>query len=143
MIGMNSNQGQACVFGVAKRPSGTPCTTESQCASTFCADGFCCNIACGGGAAADCLSCSGTQTGSADGPCDPLVPAANEMCRPAIGICDQSEFCDGRSADCPTDGLYQLAEHFLCRAATSCSRDTYGAGSSVRCPAWPWLPPRF
>ncbi len=143
MVGTNPNQGQAYVFGAAKSPNGTPCTMGSQCASAFCVDGFCCDTACGGGATADCRSCSGAQTGGADGTCGTVVPAANHMCRAAAGICDQPEFCDGRSADCPSDGLYQLADHFLCRAATSCSRDTYCDGSSVRCPASLCLPPKF
>ncbi len=47
---------------------GSPCTLGTDCASTFCADGFCCNNACGG----LCEACSAAKSGGTNGTCDPV-----------------------------------------------------------------------
>jgi hypothetical protein len=142
-IGASSHQGQGYVFIKSANPNGTPCKLGSECASTFCADGFCCNAACGGDVSTDCQSCSGAQTGGADGTCGTITRAASYTCRPAATACDKPELCDGTSDSCPTDELYQPADHHLCRAATFCSRDTYCDGRTPLCPPTLCLPPWF
>jgi hypothetical protein len=142
-VGANLHQGQAYVFVSSGSPNGTACTMDSQCRSTFCVDGLCCNTACGGGVTSDCMSCRGAQTGDSDGSCAPILQTADHTCRPAAGVCDQPELCDGRSDQCPSDGLYQAADHYLCRAATFCSRDTYCDGSTANCPPSLCVTPRF
>jgi hypothetical protein len=142
-VGASSHQGQGYVFIKSANPNGTPCKLGSECASTFCADGFCCNAACGGDVSTDCQSCSGAQTGGADGTCGTITRAASYTCRPAATACDKPELCDGTSDSCPTDELYQPADHHLCRAATFCSRDTYCDGRTPLCPPTLCLPPWF
>lgn len=70
-VGINRAQGQAYIFEVARSPNVTACTMNSQCASSYCVDGLCCDSACGGGIASDCQSCIGAQTGGSDGSCAP------------------------------------------------------------------------
>ena len=52
---------------------GSPCSPATgalDCQSGFCADGVCCNSACGDGSA-DCQGCRGAETGRSDGECAP------------------------------------------------------------------------
>ena len=48
---------------------GQACTTGADCDSTFCADGVCCNEACGGGVDSDCQACSVAKGAAVDGTC--------------------------------------------------------------------------
>lgn len=81
-------------------PLGTPCTTESECGSGYCVDGFCCDSACGAGVY-DCQTCATSEGAAADGVC--TLVAAGVECRPAASLCDAMEVCDGVRAACPTD----------------------------------------
>lgn len=142
-VGGTLHQGQAYVFASVPAPKGTPCTLGSDCASTFCVDGVCCDSACGGGVDADCQSCRGDQTGDPDGTCSPVAWAVRYPCRAAAGVCDQTEFCNGVNVSCPADAVYQTVDHHLGRGATFCSRDTYCDGSSTHCPPSLCITPRF
>lgn len=83
---------------------GRPCTDPAQCATGFCVDGVCCDVACGGGLTSDCLSCLGSQTGSADGVCANILATASHVCRAGSGdMCDPDEVCDGMAPSCPVD----------------------------------------
>ena len=56
------------------------------------------------------------------------------VCRPAAGICDAAESCDGVSDNCPADGFQPAG--FECRpAAGACDVAETCTGSSVECPA--------
>ncbi|MBW2527656.1 MAG: hypothetical protein JRI23_25970, partial [Deltaproteobacteria bacterium] len=68
--------------------NGTSCALGSECQSGFCADGVCCNTACGG-------PCDECDTGTV-GTCELLSDGANgdPACAPFL--------CDGAQADCPT-----------------------------------------
>jgi MYXO-CTERM domain-containing protein len=81
--------------------NGTACTADSDCESTFCVDGVCCDTECGGGVATDCQSCLGAMTGGADGTCGTVAATANYTCRPSTGPCDPAGVCDGSSPSCP------------------------------------------
>lgn len=52
---------------------GNTCTAASECTSGHCVDGVCCDRACAGGVAGDCLACSKKAGGVEDGVCGPLA----------------------------------------------------------------------
>lgn len=83
--------------------TGTVCTTNSQCASGFCVDGYCCNEACGGTSNfSDCQTCAIARGGTANGTCTVVVTPA--ICRNfATFECDLRELCDGVNPTCPAD----------------------------------------
>lgn len=72
---------------VQKLSNGTACKVGLQCQSGFCADGVCCNTACGGGVTTDCQACSVKAGAAQDGSCGTLT--AGTLCRFAAGTCDQ------------------------------------------------------
>jgi hypothetical protein len=114
------------------RATGDACETNAECASSFCADGVCCNSACGGGAANDCQACSVAAGAAVDGTCS--LRSAGTVCRGAAGACDVAESCTGTSASCPDDGLATAGT--VCRpAANGCDALESCTGSSVSCPA--------
>jgi MYXO-CTERM domain-containing protein len=53
------------------KPIGDPCVADLECNTGYCADGFCCDAACG----ADCFSCAASlkADGTNDGVCGPSV----------------------------------------------------------------------
>lgn len=50
-------------------PKPQACTSGSDCASTYCVDGYCCNGECSG----QCMACSQTKTGLPSGLCGPVT----------------------------------------------------------------------
>src|SRR5207253_542298 len=55
-------------------------------------------------------------------------------CRPAAGICDVAESCDGASNDCPADAF--KASTTMCRDSSGvCDPAESCTGSSAACPA--------
>jgi MYXO-CTERM domain-containing protein len=77
--------------------NGTPCNNGSQCTSGFCADGFCCNTACGG----LCQACSAAKTGGANGTCGNVTVATdpdNECALQSVLSCGTTGVCDGAGA---------------------------------------------
>ncbi|MEZ4444130.1 MAG: MYXO-CTERM sorting domain-containing protein [Polyangiaceae bacterium] len=113
-------------------PNGSPCNTPNDCSSGFCVDGVCCDSACGLGASDDCQACSVNQGAMTDGVCAPLAAATN--CRPAAGLCDADEFCDGTNVACPADVL--ATQGTECRLAVDvCDVVETCDGVSPLCPA--------
>ncbi|HET6148241.1 MAG TPA: kelch repeat-containing protein [Polyangia bacterium] len=101
-------QGGACVTGTGRKANGATCTADSECGSSNCVDGVCCESACAG----RCRSCgnaTGTCVNVADGS-DPRADCAGD------GVCAGT--CNGRGA-CryPVNGL-------TCRDA-GCQSDGY------------------
>ncbi|MBI3182520.1 MAG: hypothetical protein HYZ28_10275, partial [Myxococcales bacterium] len=108
--------------------NGTPCTSGTDCASGFCADGVCCDTACGGA----CDACSVAAGASADGACTLLGNAM--MCRASADVCDVAESCTGASAACPVDGF--ASSTTVCRASADvCDVAESCTGASAVCPA--------
>ncbi|MEW6431281.1 MAG: hypothetical protein AB1730_07205 [Myxococcota bacterium] len=105
--------GQYCA---AKKALGAPCGAAGECLSNFCADGVCCDTACGGA----CDACSVANGASANGTCTLL--GASRVCRAAVDSCDVEERCTGTSADCPPNGFAS--------SGTSCGQTTYGNWST-------------
>ncbi len=85
--------GQACVMNsCGKLKIGATCKSGDQCASGFCADGVCCNVACQG----PCLSCNLMGREGRCWPLDADVPDTRGICRDqGKASCGQTGFCDG------------------------------------------------
>ncbi len=102
--GGDPDVGAAYVFQRAK-PSGDPCISGHECHSTFCADGVCCDSACGGSDPSDCQACSAAAgapiSSDGDGICRPR--RAGKLCRPSTDAADPPESCDGQLLTCPPD----------------------------------------
>jgi len=120
-----------------QKKAGLPCNTGAACLSGFCADGVCCDKACGGTNTSDCQACSKASGASADGTCT-VLPLASP-CRPSAGPCDAAETCDGTLATCPADTL--SAAGTVCRASLgNCDAPETCSGSAATCPADKFLP---
>lgn len=121
--------GAAYVYNGADQV-GAPCALGADCVSGFCADGVCCDSDCGGGAD-DCQACSVLAGASVDGACAPL--AQGTPCRPAAGVCDLAETCDGVAGACPPDVVAPAAT--TCRAALDvCDVEEACDGAAADCP---------
>ena len=129
---LGNSSGAAYVFTSGLSPDGDACATAGECESGFCADGVCCNTACGGGASGDCQACSVAAGAAVDGTCAPR--SAGTVCRAAAGACDVAETCTGTSTACPSDALATAGS--VCRAAAgACDVAETCTGSSASCPA--------
>ncbi len=145
--------GQACVNGsCGLKMNGANCLKGTECASTFCADGVCCNASCGGGCVSCALpdrrgTCWPTETGLADprmvckdhnamscgttGKCDGFGScakyAAETTCVPSSCTGTKRNTpgtCDGLGT-CKPPGV-QTCGPFLCasgQCTTSCTKD--------------------
>src|SRR5207247_2475970 len=61
---------------------------------------------------------------------------AGTVCRPAAGICDVAESCNGIDAACPADAFAPAST--VCRAAAGiCDVAETCTGSAAECPARP------
>jgi hypothetical protein len=85
--------GIQCVVGsCGPRPKGAACQNGSDCASAFCADGVCCNVACSGA----CISCN--LIGH-EGTCWPLEADVVDTRRICVDMgpstCGENGLCDG------------------------------------------------
>lgn len=97
------------------KPIGEVCSSAGECESGFCADGVCCNTACGG----QCEACAGATKGT----CTPVtgIPIAPRMpCTGAGTSCGGT--CDGTSTSCT-----YVAAATICGA--SCAGTCDGAGT--------------
>jgi hypothetical protein len=110
--------------GACGLPNGSTCTSASQCASTFCADGKCCNTACSGA----CDACNGADRGWAS--------ATNGVCRTApAGFAGEPTcspyVCNGSSSTCasPCTGDADCASAFYCAANGICTARKSTAGT--------------
>jgi uncharacterized repeat protein (TIGR01451 family) len=118
---------------IQRKQNGDACAAASECASDLCVDGVCCNSTCGGGSDGDCQACSVAKGAVKDGVCGTTQAAAAFVCRPAAGICDQAEVCDGASTACPNDA-FQAATTICRPAAGACDVAEMCTGASAICP---------
>ncbi len=102
-----SLSGSAYVF-VLEKTDGEPCSADSECLSTFCVDGVCCDTACGGGVASDCQACSIVAGASSDGACEALSGTS----------CDDSDACT--QTDTCQAGSCSGADPVVCSATDEC-----------------------
>lgn len=118
------------------KPLGDVCTSAGECESGFCADGVCCNTACGGQCEACAGATKGTCTPVTGNPIAPRMPCtgAGTSCGgtcngtstsctyvPAATICGAScgGTCDG-SGTCSESAAGACAGGFACEAAGKC-----------------------
>jgi hypothetical protein len=85
--------GQACVAAsCGKKMKGATCVANGDCESGFCADGVCCNVACGGG----CVSCALPGRLGTCWPVDQGVPDPRTICKDmGAASCGTTGACDG------------------------------------------------
>ncbi|MCG3172124.1 MAG: hypothetical protein GMKNLPBB_00269 [Myxococcota bacterium] len=80
-----------------KKAQGMVCTGANECQSNSCADGFCCDSACGG----LCEACSLAKNGAANGLCAPVQNGTdpdNECLDDGAASCQQDGMCNGAGA---------------------------------------------
>jgi hypothetical protein len=76
--------------------------------------------------------CDAPDTCDGAGACTPDAKLTSE-CRPMVAMCDAAEFCDGLGDDCPPD-LF-LPDGTVCRPAVQiCDAVEYCSGVSKDCP---------
>jgi len=98
---------------------GAPCTGTSQCASGFCANDVCCNVACTG----TCQACTASLTGGMNGTCVSMTPGT-----PApAGQCAAAPLC-GNTGNCAAGGACQETA-----AGTSCASCSNGMFMASTC----------
>ena len=114
---------------------GTSCTLGSECASTFCVDGVCCESACD----ATCSSCSAALNGVADGSCLPTTPGTDpdaDCAFSAQSTCGLDGQCDGAGA-CRFWAAGTSCGAADCTGSTATTPECDGAGTcnpnSVSC----------
>jgi hypothetical protein len=135
---------------------GNPCTIDAcsvgtcvhspSAAGTSCADSNLCNGAetCNGAGhcqAGTPIPCQAQDSCHLAGVCNPATGActnpakpAGTVCRPAAGVCDVAEVCDGTAAGCPADAFASASTE--CRASTGpCDPAESCTGTSADCPA--------
>lgn len=116
---------------VTRAPDGVGCEQDIDCISEFCVDDVCCDNACGDGDPTDCRACSSARGADSDGICG--IVAADTICRPAAGLCDVADTCNGTSTTCPSDELRTAG--FICRAAAGdCDVEELCDGLVSACP---------
>jgi hypothetical protein len=114
-------------------PLGSPCETGFDCRSGQCADGVCCDSACGYSDPNDCQACSVAAGAASDGRC--ALKTEGSVCRGEAGECDVAELCDGVANTCPADAF--VAADTACGAAPEgpCDAPDVCGGTSASCQA--------
>jgi len=121
----------ACVPTLA--PSSV-CSRNTQCASSFCVDGFCCQTGCAGA----CQNCSAnpgtcTFTGTASTPIQPITDATTTRAAcPGNGICEQA--CNGSGASCVAVATGTTCTAPTCNASTNVATLPASCVAAGTCP---------
>ena len=133
------------------KPNGATCSAGSQCQSTFCTEGVCCNSACSDATTGGlCKSCKvaglvGTCSSVPDGHADPKLKCVASNA--AAGDCSRDGTCNGmgacrpwststgcRQASCPATGS-TLTPAANCDGAGNCPAATTESCDPYRCSA--------
>jgi len=145
------DNGNVCAGGsCGKRPLGVSCTTNDDCNSNLCQQGFCCQTTCSG----NCMSCgvSGSEGACTAVPAgtDPLGQCADSRAGTPTS-CGTDGFCDGKGGceiyskatvcqdpTCPAGGATGTAAAHcdgagVCAAASPVSCNEYVCGSAGTC----------
>jgi hypothetical protein len=94
---------------------GSPCTSDVDCDSGFCTDGFCCNARCNG----VCEACAAKVTGATDGTCAAVTKGTDPH-----GSC-----LDDGAPTCARDGFCDGARGCERYASTTCNSNACTTGS--------------
>lgn len=128
-------QSGACVY--ERKPGGSTCDDRNPCSfgETCDTDGVCGNPTSGPDCSTPPSACAEfAGTCNASGQCNWRPRTAGAVCRPANGVCDAEEKCDGVTLDCPADRVLPLGES--CRpVAGTCDIAEACDGTSRACPA--------
>jgi len=116
--------------------NGTPCTTGSECTSTFCVDSVCCDTACDG----TCEACTAVKTGGTDGACAPIPEGMDPDSEcPDQGPCGLNGSCDGfgacqfyASGTACNDGLFCNGTD-TCNGAGNCNQHSGNPCECIAC----------
>ncbi len=117
------------------KAGGTSCSGNDQCASTFCTDSVCCNVACNG----TCESCLGAQTeGGQTGTCSPVTGTTDPSDECGAQVCNGVNACVDLCGfePVPPGGMCPAACTGGCAAGT-CTIDcsVTNCNAAVTCPA--------
>jgi hypothetical protein len=119
------------------KPNGGSCSVGTQCTSTFCVDGVCCENACTG----KCKTCSLVTPGTCsnvpdgqdpDGDC-PAGAGSNAVCSP--GMCNGSGSCRVANAGtpCAAGCVSNAPSNTVCDAAGACTQTVTGTTCNASC----------
>jgi hypothetical protein len=126
VVSGSASEERAVVVG-APGTAGAICAENRDCDSGTCAQGVCCDRACGGG----CEACSLLGGASQNGRCEALP--AGQVCRSPAGACDVAEQCGASGGVCPPDTFAPAGQ--VCRAPTgSCDAAEQCGGGVAQCP---------
>lgn len=119
-----------------------PCNTGMQCLSGFCADGVCCNSACG----APCNACTAVKKGGGqDGECGPVADSTDpdsDCEQQQFSTCGNDGECDGAGACRKYKSGLQCTEPSCVLGNLTPAGTCNGAGSCVSsqiAPCFPFL----
>jgi MYXO-CTERM domain-containing protein len=123
---------------VSVDPDGTACTSPLDCASGFCADGMCCNVACG--STSDCEACSVAAGAAVNGVCgtvgDGIECNDENTCTAAdectAGVCGGTPIPD--ACLCPA-GTYS-PDGTEITTCMPCPPETFSLEGAMECTAW-------
>ena len=126
----NCQSGLSCSSGTCLKSTGQPCSVNSECATTFCTDGVCCNSSCTG-------LCQACDLPGNFGACTP-IPAGQDIDNecPGATTCNGAGICSGALGTACTNGFQCLsgfcADGVCCD--TSCSGVCESCTSGVLSP---------
>ncbi len=112
------------------RPTGTPCTTNVQCSTTFCTDRVCCETpSCPAGQRCDIPDHAGQcdEPGDNGDPCDSGVQCQSSFCVDGsccrTGSCPEGQFCNSGDCSPPSEPGTPCTDDQQCRIPF-CVNDT-------------------
>jgi hypothetical protein len=118
-----------CTAGSCRKAQGEACTAGTECASSFCVDGVCCDAACAG----ECEACT---LADSLGTC---VPVSGATC--TGGVCVEGACCLGRQVNgCDAETLQLCCQDEPCcpftgECCTDCFTNPEGVSPYLCCPA--------
>ena len=137
-VTVDSTSESCTIYNTAVCGNNVP-TYAEQCDDGNTANGDCCSSTCqfeaefsACGEPSD-VSCDAPDSCDGAGVCVDRVDFEGTECRGALGVCDEAEFCDGSTDECPADVLKDTT--FECNAAAGvCDEAELCTGTSVDCP---------
>ena len=97
-------------------PLGFPCTDGSQCASTFCVEGVCCDSECSG----TCYTCRGQSQPAALNVSIGVPITKAGIIQSGDGYCNSADWGTDPRNDCADDGVENCGSNGLCDGEGSC-----------------------
>lgn len=110
--------------------NGAACSVNAECRSSVCADGVCCDQACG-----QCSACTRALTGGVDGVCAPVLngqdPHSACVDETGTNACGRDGLCDGKGS-CRLSASGRICQAAACSGSTMTTASLCnGAGQCV------------